>query len=139
MLGIMVARTVRRNTNTTRITSTIEIISVLSMSFTEARTDDRAVHHDRELDRRAKSRTARYGIIACTRSTVSMMFAPGCRKIDDEDARFAVGQTNVAHIGDRILYLGHISQPHGRAIVVGHDQRPVLIGGEKLIGIGEGV
>ena len=38
MLGITVARTVRRNTNTTRITSTIEISSVDSMSLTEART-----------------------------------------------------------------------------------------------------
>src|ERR1700722_11742158 len=38
MLGITVARTVRRNTKTTRITSTIEISSVDSMSLTEART-----------------------------------------------------------------------------------------------------
>ena len=37
MLGIMVARTVRRNANTTRITRTTEISSVISMSCTEAR------------------------------------------------------------------------------------------------------
>src|SRR5215469_17762985 len=39
MLGMMVARTVRRNTNTTMITRKIEISSVLSMSLTEARTE----------------------------------------------------------------------------------------------------
>src|ERR1700689_4412308 len=38
ILGMIVARTVRRNTNTTRMTSTTEINNVLSMSFTDART-----------------------------------------------------------------------------------------------------
>src|SRR5205823_13593265 len=37
MLGIIVARTVRRNANTTRITKITEIINVISMSRTEAR------------------------------------------------------------------------------------------------------
>ncbi len=38
MLGMMVARTVRRNTNTTMMTRKTEISSVVSMSFTDART-----------------------------------------------------------------------------------------------------
>src|ERR1700751_3257043 len=38
MLGIIVARTVRRNANTTRITRMTEMISVVSMSLTDART-----------------------------------------------------------------------------------------------------
>src|SRR5579871_397186 len=38
-LGMIVARTVRRKTNTTMITSPIEISSVLSISFTEALTE----------------------------------------------------------------------------------------------------
>src|ERR1039458_1703514 len=38
ILGMIVARTVRRNTNTTRMTSAIEINNVFSMSFTDART-----------------------------------------------------------------------------------------------------
>ena len=37
MLGMMVARTVRRKTNTTRITRTTEISSVISISWTDAR------------------------------------------------------------------------------------------------------
>src|SRR4051812_37735585 len=37
-LGMSVARTVRRKTKTTRITSTTEMISVISISWTEART-----------------------------------------------------------------------------------------------------
>ncbi len=36
-LGMSVERTLRRNTNTTRITSTIEMPSVISTSRTEAR------------------------------------------------------------------------------------------------------
>src|SRR5215472_1536991 len=39
ILGMIVARTVRKNTNTTRITSTIEISSVPSMSLTDALTE----------------------------------------------------------------------------------------------------
>src|SRR6516162_9556881 len=39
MLGMIVARTVRRKTNTTRMTSTTEISSVRSMSLTDALTD----------------------------------------------------------------------------------------------------
>src|SRR5215469_4003647 len=39
MLGMMVARTVRKNTNTTMITSTIDISRVLSMSLTDALTE----------------------------------------------------------------------------------------------------
>src|SRR5215469_17215277 len=39
MLGMMVARTVRRNTNTTMITRKIEINSVRSMSLTDALTE----------------------------------------------------------------------------------------------------
>ena len=39
MLGMIVARTVRKNANTTRITNTIEISSVRSMSLTETLTE----------------------------------------------------------------------------------------------------
>src|SRR6266849_8652476 len=37
IVGMIVARTVRRKANTTRITRTTEIIRVISMSWTEAR------------------------------------------------------------------------------------------------------
>src|SRR5215831_14838052 len=39
ILGMMVARTVRKNTNTTMTTSAIEISSVVSISFTDALTE----------------------------------------------------------------------------------------------------
>src|SRR5215469_18767387 len=39
MLGMMVARTVRKNTNTTMITNMIDIRSVLSISLTDALTE----------------------------------------------------------------------------------------------------
>src|SRR5215469_16725761 len=80
MLGMMVARTVRKNTNTTMITSTIDISRVLSMSLTDALTETvRSMTTESFIDGGIDD--CRYGRMACTRSTVSMMLAPGCRKI----------------------------------------------------------
>src|ERR1700680_3469509 len=79
MLGIIVARTVRRKAKTTRITRMIERISVNSMSFTEARTVTvRSMAMVREIA--GEIEDCKYGIKAVTRSTVSMMLAPGWRK-----------------------------------------------------------
>src|SRR5208283_6175153 len=80
MLGMMVARTVRKNTNTTMITRKIEMSSVVSMSFTDARTV--TVRSMTTVNLMAgEIEDWRYGMSARTRSTVSMMLAPGCRKI----------------------------------------------------------
>jgi len=75
-VGMRVARTLRRNTKTTRVTRTTEITSVRSTSCSEARmvvvrssTTPRSMAPGIAADSR--------GISARTRSTVSMMLAPG--------------------------------------------------------------
>src|ERR1700722_12977756 len=75
---MMVARTVRRNANTTRITRMTEMISVVSMSLTEARTV--TVRSMAIVNWIAgEIEDCKNGIKARTRSTVAMMLAPGCR------------------------------------------------------------
>src|ERR1700722_14365705 len=76
--GITVARQFRRKTNTTRITSNTEMSSVSSTSWTDARivvvrlsTTDMLIADEIEA--------CNCGIAAFTRSTVSIMLAPGAR------------------------------------------------------------
>ena len=74
-----VARKVRRNAKTTRMTRMTEISSVNSISCTEARTV--VVRSRTTLTSIAgEMEDLSSGNAARTRSTVAMMFAPGCRK-----------------------------------------------------------
>ncbi len=76
--GISVARTFRRNTNTTRITSRTEITSVRSTSCRDARiTGVRSTMSDSVMLPGMEAWS--WGSTALIRSAVSMMFAPGCR------------------------------------------------------------
>src|SRR5205823_14218362 len=80
ILGMIVARTVRKNAKTTRITRNTEMISVISMSCTDARmVVVRSITTSRWIAGEIEAESC--GISAYTRSTVSMMFAPGWRKI----------------------------------------------------------
>ena len=67
-----------------------------------------------------------------------MMFAPGCRKMISENARFAVHKTRGAHVLNRILHVGDIRQPHRRAVVIADDERLVVRGLEQLV-VGENI
>ena len=78
--GISVAGILRRKRNTTRITSTTEMISVLSISCTEAlivSVRSRIV----KMCMPAGIEACSEGIAALIASTVVMMLAPGCRKM----------------------------------------------------------
>ena len=78
-LGINVARTFRRKTNTTRITSSTDTISVSSTSCTEARmVVVRSIATPKWMDWGMAAR--RNGSRARMWSTVSMMLAFGCRQ-----------------------------------------------------------
>ena len=80
MLGIRVARAVRRKAKTTRITSMTEMMSVSSMSCTEARTV--VVRSRTTLSAMAgEIEACNCGSAAYTRSTVAIMFAPGWREM----------------------------------------------------------
>ena len=69
------------------------------------------------------------------------MLAPGCRKIITRTLGFppvvreppALPAARCCDIRDRIFDVRHVPQPHRRAVVVGDNQRPVLIGGKELI------
>ena len=79
-LGMRVARTLRRKTKTTSVTRITEISSVRSTSRSEARMV--VVRSSTTLRSMAPGMAAlRRGISATTRSTVSMMLAPGWRKM----------------------------------------------------------
>src|SRR5262249_36491384 len=78
--GMRVARTLRRNTNTTNVTSTTDMTSVRSTSCSEARivvlrSSTTSTLIEAGTEARSCGRSAR------TLSTVSMMLAPGCRQI----------------------------------------------------------
>ena len=78
--GINVARALRRKRKTTMMTSAIEMSSVSSTSLTDARmvvvrSSTTAILIAGEIE------ACNWGIAAVTRSTVSMMLAPGCRKM----------------------------------------------------------
>jgi hypothetical protein len=78
--GMIVARTLRRKTNTTSVTSAMDVTSVHSTSRSDSRI---VVLRSTAIERStAAGRAARNsGSIARTRSTVPMMLAPGSRKI----------------------------------------------------------
>ena len=78
--GITVARTLRRKRKTTRMTSEIEMSSVISTSWTDARM---VVVRSRTTDIliAGEIEACNCGSAASTRSTVSMILAPGWRKM----------------------------------------------------------
>src|SRR5882724_11960050 len=79
-LGIKVVRTSRRKTKTTRMTRQMEMVSDLWTSFTEARmVVVRSITTLVWMD--CGMEASNCGSNASTRSTVSMMLAPGWRKI----------------------------------------------------------
>ena len=79
-IGTSVARPLRRKTNTTRITSTTAMTSARPVSRSDARiVTVRSIATPRSMS--AGIDALNTGISAWTRSTVSMMFAFGCRKM----------------------------------------------------------
>ncbi len=77
-LGIKAERASRRNRNTTMMTSATEIASVRSTSCSEARMSVvRSAATVTSMSRGIDASSC--GSSAMTRSTVSMMLAPGCR------------------------------------------------------------
>src|SRR6202167_3205986 len=79
-LGIRVARTLRRKRKTTKMTSPIDMASVRSTSFTDARMV--VVRSSITVKSIAAGMEAfKEGMDARMRSTVSMIWAPGCREI----------------------------------------------------------
>src|ERR1700678_570778 len=82
-LGMMVARTFRRKTKTTRITRAMEITRVISTSFTDARmVVVRSITMVRSIA--AGMEAFSDGRASRMWSTVSIIFAPGWRKMMQE-------------------------------------------------------
>ncbi len=76
--GTSVARPLRRNANTTRMTRITAMISVISTSRNEVRiVTERSTARLTSIAGETEARNC--GISAFTRSTIPMMLAPGCR------------------------------------------------------------
>ena len=135
-LGMIVARTVRRNRNTTMMTRKMEINRVVSMSFTDARTTTvrsiatvRVMAGEMEDCRIWQDRAnAIHGV-----NNVGARLAEN----RDQDAGLAIGQADVANIGNRIEDVAYIADADRPTVVIGDDQRPVFVGFEKLVVIVE--
>ena len=119
-LGMNVARTSRRNTNTTRTTSTSEMISVRSTSATEARTVKCAVQRDVELDA-LRHRGLQERQLFDDPVHGGDDVGPGLPEDDDHDAGFAVEAAGDVGVGVGILNVGNIAETNRRAIVVSND------------------
>ena len=72
------------------------------------------------------------GNSAITRSTVSMMFAPGWRKITTVTAGFPLASRECGR-PRRVLHVRHIPQADRSPFVVGNDEGAVLIGAKDLV------
>ncbi len=124
-LGISVARPSRRNTNTTRITSTTEI-GERAPDVAQRRADRRrALHRRRQRDRAGNRRAQRrqqrrYAVDRLDDVRV------GLAVDDHEHRRLAVGHAGVAQVLHRVDDLGDVGQLHRAAVAVGDDERQVL-------------
>ena len=72
------------------------------------------------------------GSVARIRSTVSMMLAPGCRKIMISTAGLPLGSRRCADPPPN-RHVAHIGNPHRRAHCDRRHQRPVIVGLEDLV------
>ena len=57
-----------------------------------------------------------------------MMLAPGWRKMMTDDRPLAVHVAGGAEVLRRVHDIGHIGEPHGLAVVIADDQRPIIGG-----------
>ena len=100
------------------MTRAMERPSVISTSRTDARMV--VVRSRTTVKRMAGGISAcNCGIRARTRSTVSMMLAPGCRNTTTEHGGLAVGQAGGANILDRIGDRGDVESLTGAPLLVG--------------------
>ena len=89
--------------------------------------------HDRRGRSPPGSTRAAAAAARCTRSTVSMMLAPGCRLMISSTDGLAVGRAGVAQVLHRVDDFADVGQPHRRAVAVGDDDRHVLGGLCRLV------
>ena len=123
--GTSVARALRRNRNTTRITSEMATMSVRSTSCSEARmVVVRSIATFMSMSDGIEALSC--GMSAVTRSTVVDDVGARLAVEDDEHRRLAVGEPEVAHVLDRVEHLRHIRQAHRVAVAVGDDEVAVL-------------
>ena len=73
------------------------------------------------------------GSCARMRSTVSMMLAPGWRKMISVDRALAVQIAGGADVLHRVGHFRDIGQTHGRAVAVTDHKRLVIVGMRNLI------
>ena len=118
--GIRVVRPLRRKTNTNNSTSEMAISKVRSISRTEARM---VVVRSRTTKKLMAAGMEAFseGIAALIRSTVSMIFAPGWRKMISGMLGRPFRKP-AARMFSTLLDVGDICQADGRSVVVSDNQ-----------------
>src|SRR6516162_3128888 len=118
---MMVAQTFLRNAKTTKMTSMIEITRAISTSWTEARmvvvrSTATVRCNDGEIEARRK------GSRAIRRSTVSIMLAPGWRKMAMSTPGFPFERPRLRESSTESTTREYIAQPDGSALMSGDNE-----------------
>ena len=84
-----------------------------------------AIHHDGQRYTAREIEACNWGSSAATRSTVSMMFAPGCRKMITSTAGFPLVSPMLRRSStDSLDTSRRRARRTAASVAVGHDQRP---------------
>ena len=124
-LGIAAARTLRRNANTTKMTSRTAITSVFSVSCSDCRmVFDRSTATVRSMS--PGSEAIRRGSSARTPSTAWMMLAPGWRDRTTATPGLPLTRPALRRSSTEFDDVRDVSEPDRRAVPVGDHQIAIL-------------
>ena len=132
MLGMSVARALRRNRNTTMMTSTMEMISVRSTSLTEARM---VVVRSRTMVMSMPCGIEAFSDGNWASNAIHRLKNVRSRlAIDnDDDCRLAIQIAGSADVLRGVYDVRHIGQAHSRAAIVAKHQGLILVRAKHLV------
>ena len=132
--GSTVAATLRRKTKITPTTSATVSRSSNWTSLTDARIVIVRSVSDRDLDRLRAAALLSWGRSSSTRSTTSMMLAPGLAlDVEDHGGRRVPSRRPASTFSTPSIDRRDVGEADGRAVAVGDDELPVFVGREELV------
>ena len=136
MLGMSVAQTFRRKTKTTKNHQNDRDDQRQLDVVNRGANGGGAVDDHVEVDRRIDG-GLQLGHSARTRSTVSMMFAPGWRENDQDEPGWPLIKPALRMSSTRIGDRADVGRAHCTRRCASHDQRLIFTRLEKLIAVGD--
>ncbi len=136
-LGMAVARAERRKAKTTSTTRTTLITSARSPRPSPRRGWSGSGRRRSGCRCPARPRRPACGSSALIRSTVSMMFAPGCRRTMISTERTPLVQPATRVFWTSVLHLGDVAEAYRPSRGLGQQEVAVLVGAEELVVGGE--